>query len=138
MILIDSVNGSLLYNPNAGECNRIDFFRYLVCNAAGCDTALVAIYLKCKTEVKPFKIYDAFSPNGDNVNEVFRIDGLELYPNHLVCVLNRWGQEVLRTKNYQNDWSGDWNSKQLPDGTYFYVFDTGEGNVLKGFVEIRR
>ncbi|MBK8722343.1 MAG: gliding motility-associated C-terminal domain-containing protein [Saprospiraceae bacterium] len=137
VVMLDTI-GNLLYNPTTSDCNKLDFFKYIICNEAGCDTALVTIYLKCKEEVKPFLIYNAFSPNGDDVNDVFKIDGIETYPNHTLYIYNRWGQEVVRTKNYQNDWTGTWKSDILPDGTYFYVFDTGKGDIFKGYLELRR
>ena len=84
------------------------------------------------------QVYTGFSPNGDGVNDVFYIEGLEAYPNAQLTVFNRWGNQVYRSDSYKNDWTGLWEGKLLPDGTYFYVLDDGEGNLLSGYVQIHR
>ncbi len=76
-------------------------------------------------------IYNAVSPNGDGKNEVFKIDGIECYPNAYVEIYNRWGVLVYDAHGYNNDSvafrgisEGRATIKQqdkLPDGTYFYV-----------------
>jgi len=137
-VMLDSITGVATYVNTSGDCGKSDFYKYVVCNSAGCDTALVNIFLKCKEESKPFKIYNALSPNEDDDNDAFIIDGLDKFPNHTLCVYDRWGHQILNTKNYNNDWKGTWNGKILPDGTYFYVFDNGQGGVNTGYIEIRR
>jgi gliding motility-associated-like protein len=88
-----------------------------------------------------------FSPNGDNVNDVFVIDGALNLPNNRLTVFNQWGETVYEKEYYTNDWegintTGKGSSKgtQLADGTYFYIFfkDKDKKNsVVKGFVEIK-
>ncbi|TPE40296.1 ice-binding family protein [Pontibacter mangrovi] len=58
----------------------------------------------------------AFSPNGDGTNDNWEIKNLEKFPNNEIIIFNRWGSEVFKAKNYQNNWSG----KGLEQGTYFY------------------
>ncbi len=138
--VVFSPDGSVIYRPSADFCGGTDIFKYVICNAGGCDTATVVVYVECGVLDKPFKIYDGFSPNGDNINDVFTIDGLDKYPNHTLCVYTRWGHQVLNVKNYQNDWSGTWKGDNLPDGTYFYVFSTGVAGQknIAGYVQIHR
>ena len=52
--------------------------------------------------------YSAFSPNGDQNNDYWHIDNIELYPDALVEVFNRWGDRVYSTKRYINAWQGAW------------------------------
>jgi len=93
-----------------------------------------------------FTISEGFSPNGDNVNDVFEIKYLALYPNHTFTVFNRWGQKVFEASPYKNDWNGRAmfgnvvGGDALPVGTYFYIFDTGvEGkDILKGYIYLTR
>ena len=130
-------DGSINYTPEEGYCNEgsePDYFLYEVCTAAGCQTTAVYVYVGCGELV----IYTGFSPNGDGINDFFRIDGLQRYPNHELTVFNRWGNRVFHSKNYKNDWDGTWSDRQLPDGTYFYLFNDGEGNTYSGYVQIRR
>jgi gliding motility-associated-like protein len=119
----------------------IDTFRYRVCVLNGrdsvCSEANITVNIVCSDILK---VANGFSPNGDTHNETFFIDGLAAYPDNTVLVYNRWGNEVLKSKNYQNDWHGDWQGKNLPDGTYFYmVRDDAKGEVLQtGWVVINR
>ena len=79
-------------------------------------------------------VHNAFSPNGDGINEMFVIDGLEdtiCYPENTVEIYNRWGVLVFETQNYNNQTNAfdgysrgrttiD-KSSGLPTGTYFYI-----------------
>ena len=80
-------------------------------------------------------VYNEFSPNGDGVNDFFKIDCITQYPNNVLQVYNRWGTIVFETRSYKNDWDGTPNGRaivqkedQLPAGTYYYVLDLGDGS----------
>ena len=87
---------------------------------------------------------EGFSPNGDNVNDQFVIDGLEYYPDNRITIFNRWGQKVFESAPYANNWDGtSQNSmtignEKLPEGTYFYLLDLGNGDVMKGYIYLTR
>ena len=90
-------------------------------------------------------VYNEFTPNNDGANDLFRIDCIEAYPNNELKVFNRYGALVYSKKGYQNDWDGTANvsgvinrGDMLPTGTYFYVIDTGDGKVKKGWLSIMR
>lgn len=91
-----------------------------------------------------FVIPDAFSPNGDGTNDVLEIPNIQYYPNNTFQVFNRWGSLVFEAGPYVNDWDGrsksGFNSdKGLPESTYYYILDLGDGSeVLKGFIYLRR
>ena len=87
--------------------------------------------------------YSAFSPNGDMNNDYWEIDNIELYPDGLVEVFNRWGDRVFSTKKYINAWDGAWdgtfNNQLLPSATYYYVINLNNGEEpLVGTVTIVR
>ncbi len=130
-------NGTINYVPDNGYCDDDvpDVLTYEICNSLGCDTATVFVTVRCQG----LEIFDGFSPNGDGVNDFFKISGLQNYPDHVLIVYNRWGNKVLEVANYQNDWNGVWKGKDLPDGTYFYHLDLGDGKKPKsGYVQINR
>lgn len=78
-----------------------------------------------KKIIGQIKIPNVFTPNGDGKNDVFRIDGIELYPQNTLSIFNRWGNEVYRnTDGYKNNWSGE----GLNEGTYYYVLKLMSGN----------
>ncbi len=124
------------YQPFINYCNSYepDSLQYLICNAIGCDTAWVYISKPC-TEII---IFNGFSPNDDQMNDTFWIEGLSFYPNNHLVIYNRWGNRVYETLGYQNNWAGTWDEKLLPDGVYFYYFDDGEGKLYSGSLTILR
>lgn len=63
--------------------------------------------------------YNAFTPNGDGINDTWKIDGITEWPNAQIYVYSRWGTKVFQTINYNNDWGGD----DLPAATYYYVIE---------------
>ena len=89
-----------------------------------------------------------FSPDNDGNNDYWHINGIQNYPENIVRVFNRWGNEVFFLEGYNNEekvWTGESNgrfvvgTKQVPDGTYFYVIDLGDGSKpLSGYVIIKR
>ena len=136
---IENSDCTIMYIPTTNECDIIDSFQYVICNEIACDTALARVYIECETTISTdFEIYSAFSPNGDKVNDVFVIKGIEAFPNHNLIIYNRWGNQILNTTDYKNDWRGLWEGRDLPDGTYFYAFDRGDGNSFSGYIFIHR
>ena len=83
-------------------------------------------------------INNGFSPNGDGDNEFFVIEGVENYPENNLKIYNRWGNLVFEEDGYRNTWRGDWVGTDLPDGTYFYLFNPGDGNIISGYLQILR
>ncbi len=73
------------------------------------------------------KIPNAFSPNGDGINDSWRIDGLSAYTECDVSVYNRYGVELFRTRGYQQQWDGKNKGTILPSGTYYYVIALNDG-----------
>ncbi|POY35328.1 hypothetical protein C3K47_16215 [Solitalea longa] len=83
------------------------------------------------------RISNVFTPNGDGVNDRFKIEGVENADNDLT-VVNRYGSQVFKSVNYKNDWDGQGCS----DGTYFYLLRTkdkdGKVVVKKGYITLVR
>ncbi|MBS3770624.1 MAG: gliding motility-associated C-terminal domain-containing protein, partial [Bacteroidales bacterium] len=81
------------------------------------------VYLTVHTRDQTLNIPDSFSPNGDGFNDKFIIPGIKEYPNNELIIFNRWGNEVYRKQNYQNEWDGSASNrnKKLPVGTYYYI-----------------
>ena len=66
---------------------------------------------------------NAFSPNGDGINDIWVITGLSDYPGATVDVFNRYGQLVFHSENNTRGWDGTLNGKPLPVATYYYIID---------------
>ena len=64
-------------------------------------------------------IPNAYSPNGDGRNDVFRISTIG--PTELEMIIyNRWGEILFRSKDLNFTWDGKHNGKTVPDGFYVY------------------
>lgn len=82
-------------------------------------------------------IPNLFTPNGDNVNDLFVIEGIEQYTSPKLVVRDKNNHVVYQSTNYQNSWGGD----SCPDGVYSYEFTfsyNGIENQATGKVRIIR
>lgn len=131
-------NTQIYYVPKFDFWGR-DTFSYTICNANGCSTAQVYVYVNPGDSLV---VYSGFSPNNDRVNDRLILRGIENYPNNEVIVYNRWGNEVFRRKGYTNDegWEGNWKGFNVPDGTYFYLIQLNDEKkqVKTGYLQILR
>jgi gliding motility-associated-like protein len=87
--------------------------------------------------LKPVSIPNAFSPNGDGINDRWVIENLPDYADCMVAIFNRYGQKIYEQKGYSNAWDGTVNGKPMPLATYYYVIDLKNGfTPLKGSITI--
>ena len=97
-------------------------------------------------DYQPLEIPNAFSPNNDGMNEKLEIRGLGKFPNHKLTIYSRWETVIIQEAPYKNDWGGEQrigypknNGGDLPEGTYFYILDLGNGqSTFKGFIYLKR
>ncbi len=154
-------DGKLIFTKKPSFYGRdsVDYVVYNTTYPERRDTATVYFFVG-NIPVDPendLLIPNAFSPNGDGINDYYVIDGQfknEVAESKLE-VFNRWGTVIFRSKGkyYEDDWDGKSNSgdmvslgDDLPNGTYFYVFgikvnkgnDTIETKEYSGFIELRR
>ncbi|MFT6962152.1 MAG: gliding motility-associated-like protein [Flammeovirgaceae bacterium] len=73
---------------------------------------------------------NAFSPNGDGVNETFEITNIQ--QGWQLEIYNRWGKTVLKTDNYKNDWVGGDNGGEV----FYYLLTSPEGNSCRGTIHV--
>lgn len=114
-------------------------YTLVVTTPLGCtatDNILITVVPYC---VKPM---EAFTPNGDGINDLWLITNGNCLSNAKAQVFNRYGNKVFESNDYRNTWNGTYKGKPLPDGTYYYVIDfrllNGRAVVLKGNVTILR
>ncbi|MDD4608898.1 MAG: gliding motility-associated C-terminal domain-containing protein [Bacteroidaceae bacterium] len=90
---------------------------------------------------------NAFSPNGDGINDIFTVTYQSLVKFQAV-VFNRWGKEMYQwdLSTIDKGWDGFYHGKAVADGVYFIVVEAvgsdgvkyshkGDINVLKGFTD---
>lgn len=137
-------DGTLVYQSDR-YYRGADRLRYAVCDSARpslCAEALVII----EVTDAPLRAYEAFSPNGDGVNDYWRIEGIDFYPDNRVQLFDRFNNLVFELSGYNNEnkmWRGESNhgliGGALPEGIYFYAINLGTHEpLLKGFVVLKR
>jgi gliding motility-associated-like protein len=79
---------------------------------------------------------NAFSPNGDGSNDVFRI--LETCPikKFQLQIFNRWGERVFTSLSSSIRWDGTYKGKAAESGTYFYSIEATPEDAAKGTIEL--
>ena len=94
--------------------------------------------MKVTVACAPIKVYNALSPNRDDINDYFMIEGLEAYPENELKIFNRFGKVLYEKTGYDNSWGGEVDGEILPNGTYFYILSDGKGGQHSGFINIQR
>ena len=93
----------------------------------------------------PLNIPEGFSPNNDGIDDTWVIRR-PMGTKVSVWVINRWGNEVYKNMNYNNDWRGKGTNnilgEDLPEGTYYYIVHgtdiDGKLQKLAGSLTIKR
>lgn len=63
---------------------------------------------------------NAFSPNGDGVNDYFSLE-YRLISEFTIVIYDRWGNQVYTSNDLKFKWDGTTNGQPNPDGTYVYI-----------------
>ena len=103
-------------------------------NACTEDTAFIIATMSAEC------IPNVFSPNGDNINDIWSLENTFLYSDSEVRVYGRYGKLLFQSIGYTSPWDGK-NKKgnDVPDGAYFYFIEIGhEYDAIKGSVTIVR
>jgi gliding motility-associated-like protein len=88
--------------PKTTPLDDITYKLYLT-GIGGC-TVSDEIFIKV---LRSPEVPNAFSPNGDGINDTWRIKYLESYPGATVEVFNRYGQRVFYSTGYDVEWDGN-------------------------------
>lgn len=83
------------------------------------DTTSQLIYTEGSARIT---VPNAFTPNGDGVNEIFKVVYLNQKGGYL-RIFNRWGEMVYESNNLNDGWDGTYQGKPCQDDTYVYVVE---------------
>jgi len=85
-------------------------------------------------------IPNAFTPNGDGINDFWNIKSIEAYPKCIVSVYSRYGTLVYQSKGYPRSWDGTSGGTPVPTGTYYYIISLNEDNSkpMTGYIAVIR
>ena len=133
-----ALSSSTILNPVASPATTTNYV-LRVTTTNGCTAADNMVLTVIPYCVKPL---NAFTPNGDGINDKWLITNGNCLTNASVEVFNRYGSSVYQSNDYKNDWTGTYKGENLPDGTYYYIIKyhliNGASQVLKGNVTILR
>lgn len=90
----------------------------------GCGESTDVVFVRVYKKVT---VPNVFSPNGDGINDTWRITNLITYPESRMIVFNRYGQVVYCSSGYNDEWDGTISGSPLPVGTYFFEIDLQTG-----------
>ena len=131
------LNSATIGRPLASPNNTQIYVLSATAPLSGCKNQdTIVVFVKTKIIIP-----QGFTPNDDNVNDAWVLEGIQDYQDSEVSIFNRWGSEIFTTKNYQNNpFYGKKGNDFLPMGTYFYVIKTGDDTVptQTGYVTLVR
>ena len=90
----------------------------LVTTANGCEDTIQ----KTVTVHPDFAVYapNAFTPNGDGLNDFFQVKGLGI-KTYLLQIYSRWGDLIYESNNLEDQWDGKYNGEFVETGTYAFT-----------------
>jgi gliding motility-associated-like protein len=134
-----TLNNPNINDPIATPYDSVTVYTVYAMSAAGCrDSNFVTIHLRYEDNCIP----TAFTPNGDGLNDVFRLCNKMRYEKLVdFRVFNRWGQVVFENSNDpEKGWDGTFNGVVQDMGVYNYIIiigrPDGTNEIFKGDVTL--
>jgi gliding motility-associated-like protein len=131
-----SLNGPAAFIASSAQ------FTVTVTDLNGCehvDTVYVELLEPC--DEQNIFIPSAFSPNGDGLNDLFRITS-DIVESLTLSVYDRWGEKVFESHDPGNGWDGTFNGRNLGNDVFGYILKVvcrgGEQFVRQGNVTLVR
>lgn len=136
--VIMSNSGDFLYSLDNAVWQTSNIFSNL---SNGSHTIFVKTSGNCVIGQMNFTIFNvpnSFTPNSDGINDTWKIDGMENYPNSDIKVYDRNGKLVLsKITAGIFEWDGKFDSRALPTGSYWYIIKVSDGRILNGWLLIK-
>ncbi len=128
--LSDSLAASPFANPIATTT-----YELVVTDENGCtgsDQVIVTV-----NKDYNFNGKNLITPNGDGVNDTWKVDNILPYKECTVTIINRFGAVVFEKTGYDNSWDGTDGDKVVSDGTYYFIITCeGTNEVFKGNITL--
>lgn len=116
----NTLSANDIFNPIASP-EETTTYQVIVSNEGGCaaETSVTVNVVNLLCEAPFIFIPNAFTPNGDGVNDRFRVRGNNIDAVYLT-IFNRWGQRVFESRDPEAAWDGTFKGEQLPPDVYGY------------------
>jgi len=133
----ESLDNPMIPNPIATPIETTEF-TVLGSNTFGClDSAFVMVYVDEKVTIA-VDAPRSFTPNGDGMNDIWIINNLDVYEACPIRIFNRLGQNVYEASQYNNDWDGYMDGRELPEGAYYFILTCSASEVHTGDITLIR
>lgn len=134
-----SLSNSTIAAPLASPLNSV-VYTVVGFNEYGCtDTGYVKVGIDY---AMPVALPNAFSPNGDGLNDVFKIVGITYQKITAFQIFNRWGEMIFSTINPEAGWDGTYKGRPCDAGAYHYyvriIRPDGLAQTFKGDITLIR
>lgn len=135
-------------NGNSIEGLPVGVYTVIVEDGNGCQSMFENLEISgddCNNDPggpEPCGARSIITPNGDGDNDEFVIACRGNTPINNLTIYDRWGNLVMESTDYSNDWLGtDMSGNELPEGGYMWVLTTGNAgsrDIFRGTVTILR
>jgi gliding motility-associated-like protein len=127
-------------NPGAFPVDRTTY-TLIVKDSVGCDEKTVTVEINVIDDIR-ITMPDAFTPNGDDVNDLIYVRGWNIKELIYFRIYNRWGELIFETEDLQKGWDGTYKGEPQNMDSYAYVvkgvsFKDREGTARGSFSLIR-
>ena len=119
------------YSWNTGSAERIieteneGWYLLTITDKLGC-IGKDSVYVTVDPEALPDLIYipNAFTPNGDNLNDLFPYSQRVIQPGYYIMIYSRWGEKVFDSRESENgNWDGFYKGVRVPTETFIYYVE---------------
>lgn len=136
------LNLSTVFNPVATP-EATTLYELVVRDPNGCTNSAQALVVVVEPVCREPYLFipNAFTPNGDNLNDVLMVLGAQIEALHLM-IYDRWGELIFETRDPGQGWDGRFRGKELPADVYGFYLEVrcigGEAYIKTGNVTLLR
>ena len=76
--------------------------------------------VSCAPVVSRLFVGNAFTPNGDNLNDSFHLKGMYIF-EYNIQIFSRWGELLFESNDFKNSWDGTYKGEKAQQDVYIYV-----------------
>ena len=120
-------NATYLWQDGSANQNYIatDTGTYsVIVDVNGCQTTDTIHLRWCEKFRDPcLEIPNAFTPNGDAVNDLFQLHDYCRFNNYRLSIFNRWGDQIFQTTDPDAGWDGRYRGSKCQQGVYVYLIE---------------
>ncbi len=114
---------------------------YVIFAIGACTSPLTPVHIKV-VQTLTIVMPNAFTPNNDGHNDIFRVKYPEAIRTFRMNVFNRWGQLIFSSEDPYRGWDGNFKGQAQPAGTYVWMINyldvLGNSKGLSGTVMLLR